>query len=327
MGAGIPVRIPSVLTELSQHHDTYLPVKIAEDTQTEPTMAFFSTSVFSRGLPLPNIQRPKFLAIVSSATLAIHLNRSQLGSPDGFVIETPIAGGHNAPPRGKLQLSEDGEPIYGDKDIIDIEAIAKIGLPFYLAGGFGTHEQLVYAQSLGAHGVQVGTAFAFCDESGMDQTIKSQIIDEIKEGKSRVKTDPLASPTGFPFKVVEAEETNGIQEVYESRKRICDIGYLREPYRKENGKIGYRCPSEPETDYVAKGGKIEDTVGRKCLCNGLVSTLGLGQQRRQGAIERALITAGDDLKYILRYLKPGARSYTAIDVLKILLGQRFKPII
>jgi len=326
MGAGIPVRIPSVLTELSQHHDTYLPIKITDDTQTEPTMAYFSPSAFSRGLTLPNIQRPKFLAIVSSATLAIHLNRSQLGSPDGFVIETPIAGGHNAPPRGKLQLSEIGEPVYGDKDIIDIEAIAKIGLPFYLAGGFGTHEQLEYAQSLGAHGVQVGTAFAFCEESGMDQKLKTQIIQEIKAGKSRVKTDPLASPTGFPFKVVEAEETNGIQEVYESRKRICDIGYLREPYRKDNGKIGYRCPSEPETDYVAKGGKIEDTVGRKCLCNGLVSTLGLGQKRRQGAIERALITAGDDLKYILRYLKPGAISYTAMDVLSILLGHRFKPV-
>ncbi len=324
MGAGIPVRIPSVLTELSNHHDTYLPVKIADDAEHEPTLAYFSPTAFSRGKTLPKINRPKFLAIVSSATLAIHLNRSQLGSPDGFVIETPIAGGHNAPPRGKMQLSETGEPIYGDKDIIDIKAIAQIGLPFYLAGGFGTHEQFLYAKSLGAQGVQVGTAFAFCEESGMDPELKKQIIAEIKHGQSKVKTDPLASPTGFPFKVVEAEHTNGLQEVYETRKRICDIGYLREPYRKADGKIGYRCPSEPESDYMAKGGKIEETIGRKCLCNGLVATLGLGQKRRQGAIERAIVTAGDDLKYILRYLRPGEHSYKAIDVLKILLGQRFK---
>lgn len=326
MGAGIPVRIPAVLTELSQHHDTYLPVKIASDSSTEPTLAFFSPTSFAQGASLPAIKRPKFLAIVSSATLALHLNRSALGSPDGFVIETPIAGGHNAPPRGKLQLSSMGEPIYGEKDIIDIQAIAAIGLPFWLAGGFGTHEQLEYARSLGAAGVQVGTAFAFCNESGMDQTLKSQIIQEVALGKSRVKTDPLASPTGFPFKVVEAEATNGIQEVYETRKRICDIGYLREPYRKDDGNIGYRCPSEPVADYVNKGGNIEDTVGRKCLCNGLVSTLGLGQKRKSGAIERAIVTAGDDLKFILRYLSPGALSYSAIDVLKLLLGKRYQPI-
>jgi nitronate monooxygenase len=325
MGAGIPVRIPSVLTELSMHHDTYLPVKIADDPSTEPTLAHFSPKVFSRGKALPAIRRPKFLAIVSSATLAIHLFRSQLGSPDGFVIETPIAGGHNAPPRGKLQLSEIGEPVYGQKDIIDIEAIAAIGLPFWLAGGFGTHEQLEYAKSLGASGVQVGTAFAFCNESGMDSHLKSQIIQEIAQGKSRVKTDPLASPTGFPFKVVEAEQTNGIDTVYHERKRICDIGYLREPYKKPDGKIGYRCPSEPVADFVSKGGDIAETVGRKCLCNGLVATLGLGQKRRQGTIERALVTAGDDLRYILRYLSPGSWSYSAVDVLKLLLGSRFKP--
>jgi len=323
MGAGIPIRIPQVLTDLANNLDVSLPIKVADDEGYEPTLSHFSPTLFAGTHPLPNLKRPKFLAIVSSATLATHLSRSSFGSPDGFVVETAIAGGHNAPPRGKLILSDLGEPVYGERDIIDIKGIASLGLPFWLAGGYGTEEQYLYAKSNGAEGVQVGTAFALCDESGMEKSLKSKIIQAIKKGLGRVRTDPLASPTGFPFKVVELEGTNGIIETSRERKRICDLGYLREPYRKENGNIGYRCPSEPEVDYVAKGGKIEDTVGRLCLCNGLVSTMGLAQHRKNGDLELPIVTAGDDLKYILRYLSPGELSYKAIDVLRILLGQAF----
>ena len=39
------------------------------------------------------------------------------GRVDGFVVEGPTAGGHNAPPRGKLQLNDAGEPIYGERDL------------------------------------------------------------------------------------------------------------------------------------------------------------------------------------------------------------------
>jgi nitronate monooxygenase len=325
MGAGIPIKIPGVLDSLSLNQDTSLPIKIADDEGYEPTLAHFSPTSFADGAPLPKLKRPKFLAIVSSVTLANHLFRSAFGKPDGFVIEAPIAGGHNAPPRGKLQLSDEGEPIYGVRDDVDFKAIAELGLPFWLAGGYGTNDQLIAARSVGASGIQVGTAFAFCDESGLEASLKSRVLAAIKKGLGRVRTDPLASPTGFPFKVVEIEETIGDKVTAEQRTRICDLGYLREPYRRDNGKIGYRCPSEPVAAYVAKGGKIEDTVGRRCLCNGLVSSMGLGQKRRNGDVELPLVTAGDDLKYILRFIPKGANSYSALDVLKSLLGQAFTP--
>jgi len=327
MGAGIPARMPYTISELALNHNVTLPIKIAEDGSNEPTLSYFSPTDFAEGEKLPQLKRPQFLAIVSSATLATHLNRSSFGSPDGFVIEAPIAGGHNAPPRGKTTLSEQGEPIYGDRDIIDIEAIANIGLPFWLAGGYGSKEQLDYALSQGASGVQVGTAFAFCEESGFNPSLKERVLRAVGLGKAHVKTDALASPTGFPFKVVQVDGTIGIKEIGDQRKRICDLGYLREPYRKENGKIGYRCPSEPEKDYVAKGGKLEDTVGRRCLCNGLVSSMGLEQVRIDGSEELPLVTAGDDLKYILKFLKPGQSSYKAVDVLSHLLGQQLNLVI
>lgn len=97
-----------------------------------------------------------------------------------------------------------------------------------------------------------------------------------------MRTDALASPTGFPFKVVQLPGTVSEPATYEARTRICDLGYLRQPYRTADGKVGYRCPAEPIEDYVKKGGKIEDTVGRKCICNGLIATVGMGQVRKGG---------------------------------------------
>ncbi|RJX27194.1 MAG: nitronate monooxygenase [Acholeplasma sp.] len=320
MGAGIPIKIPMILDKFAENQDASLPLKVLDNVTNEPVDMTFSPKEFAKGHPLPKLKRPKFLAIVSSHTLALHLSRSDFGSPDGFVIELPVAGGHNANPRGKVMLNDDGEPIYGTRDEVDLEVVKNIGLPFWLAGGFGSREDFLRALSLGATGIQVGTAFAFSEESGMEKSLKERIINAVLKGLGRVKTDPLASPTGFPFKVVEVEDTTAMEETYLKRNRICDIGYLREAYRKENGKIGYRCPSEPIDDYVKKGGKIEDTKGRKCLCNGLVATLGLGQKRKNGDHEIPIVTAGDDLKFIARFLKKGSTIYRASDVIRVLFG-------
>lgn len=323
MGAGIPIRIPMVLDKFAQNEDASLPLKVLDDPTNELVEMTFSPKEFATEHELPKLKRPKFLAIVSSHTLALHLSRSDFGSPDGFVVELPIAGGHNANPRGRFELNNEGEPIYGVRDEVNFDVIKNIGLPFWLAGGFGSREDYLRAKDLGATGIQVGTAFAFSKESGMEMSLKERVIKAILKGLGRVKTDPLASPTGFPFKVAEVEDTNALEETYLKRNRICDLGYLREAYRKENGKLGYRCPSEPVDDYVKKGGKIEDTKGRKCLCNGLVATLGLGQKRRNSDIELPIVTAGDDLKFIARFLKKGEFIYSAIDVLKTILGPVF----
>ena len=134
-----------------------------------------------------------------------------------------------------------------------------------------------------------------------------------------VFTDPVASPTGFPFKVLDMDETHSEEETYQARERICDLGYLRHAYKKENGKVGWRCPSEPIDDYLKKGGNIEDTVGRKCVCNGLLANIDLAQIQKDGTPEKPLITSGDDVADIARFLKPNANSYSAQDVIDYLL--------
>jgi nitronate monooxygenase len=108
--------------------------------------------------------------------------------------------------------------------------------------------------------------------------------------------------------------------VYQARKRVCDLGYLREPYAAPKGTIGYRCASEPVANYLSKGGKIEDTVGRKCLCNALLANIGHAQTRKDGTVEPALVTVGDDLNTVAHFLAPGASSYSAADVVQTLMA-------
>ena len=163
------------------------------------------------------------------------------------------------------------------------------------AGSYASPERVRQARDAGAAGVQVGTLFAFCRESGIDPALKERVLDEARSGGARVFTDPLASPTGFPFKVLRLEGTLSEPAVYEARQRLCDLGYLRELYRRSDGTVGYRCPGEPLEDYVRKGGPIEETHGRKCICNGLLATVGLGQRRKTGP-EPPIVTSGDDLE-------------------------------
>jgi nitronate monooxygenase len=279
----------------------------------------FDPADYAEG-PLPKLTRPRFLAIVSSNTLATTMLRRASGKVNGFVIESPTAGGHNAPPRGKLQLTEAGEPVYGERDRVDLAGLRALGVPFWLAGGYGSPEKLREALEQGAAGVQVGTAFAFTVESGLRDDLKKELLAQAAAKNGAVFTDPLASPTGFPFKVAQIEGTSSAAGVYQARLRMCDLGFLREAYVTPEGKEGYRCSAEPPSNYVAKGGAIEETVGRKCLCNALMANVGKAQIRSDGAAEPALVTVGDDLNTVGQFLAPGATTYTAADVIDTLLG-------
>lgn len=319
MGAGIPLKIPDVLDRLMKHEPATYPLTVTGAQEGDDTTIRFDPKPFMER-DLPALKRPKFMAIVASNTLAAAMVKKTGGRVDGFVVEGPTAGGHNAPPRGKLLVNESGGVIYGERDTVDLEKMRALGVPFWLAGGYGSPEKLREAQDAGAQGVQMGTAFAFCAESGLRADYKEALLEKAAARDVGIKTDPLASPTGFPFKVARLENTISEADVYEARTRICDLGYLRESYRTPSGKIGYRCPSEPVDVYVAKGGKVEDTVGRKCICNALLSTVGLAQTRKDGYIEPGIVTSGDDLAEIERFLPATGLTYTAHDVIAKMTG-------
>lgn len=322
MGAGVPLKIPGALDHFVNHEPASYPLHVTGAQEGDDTTITFTPREFME-CDLPPLTRPKFLAIVSSNTLATTMLKRANGRVDGFVIEGPTAGGHNAPPRGKLQFDAAGEAIYGERDKVDLDKMRELGLPFWLAGGYGSPAKLREALSAGAAGIQVGTAFAFCAESGIRNDYKQALLKKVVSGDARVATDCVASPTGFPFKVAQLEGSLSEQEVYLARPRICDLGYLREAFRTSDGTIDYRCPGEPETVYVAKGGKLEDTVGKICLCNALVATIGLPQVRSGKYTEVGLVTSGNDLPGIKRFFPTNGTTYSAADVVtKLMEGCR-----
>lgn len=320
MGAGIPREIPLALDNLHRHESASLRLTVDGALPSDNfTYEFDPKRVI--GGDLPTLKRPKFFAIVSSDVLAKALLARSTGSIEGFVVEGHSAGGHNAPPRGGVKLDDMGEPIYGARDTVDLEKIKALGLPFWLAGSQAGPEQLQYALSVGASGVQVGTAFAFSNESGLEAGLKLSILEQIRNGDVRVFADPLASPTGFPFKVVQLSGTLSDEPEYSERERLCQIGYLRSLYKREDGLVGYRCPGEPVEDYVKKGGAAEDTLGKKCLCNALAANIGLPATQKSGYVEKPLITAGDTLLEIRRYFTDDTLHYSATAVIDHILGK------
>jgi nitronate monooxygenase len=322
MGAGIPLAIPGILDAMAQHQSVEYPINVTDpDSKNEIYNLSFNPENFFEGAIAPNpLKRPDFLPIVSSEALASILLRRASGSIEGFIVEGNVAGGHNAPPRGVMTLSTKDEPVYGPRDKANLSAFRKFGRPFWPAGNYGSPEGLRCALEEGAAGVQAGTAFALCRESGLLPDVRHELVREALDGKARIYTDPQASPTGFPFKVADLPGSLSEKTVYQERSRICDIGFLRQPYRRSDGNIGYRCPAEPVDAYVAKGGRKEDTVGRKCLCNALAANIGMPQRLPDGTYEKCLVTMGDDLVDIGRFCTAEELNYSAADVIRTMLG-------
>ncbi|MFD7162215.1 nitronate monooxygenase [Streptomyces violascens] len=320
VGAGVPGQIPALASRLARAEPVTTLVTVEGDEEPLPH-TFDPLSGVMDQLPygMRRLRRPDVLAIVSLPVLASYLVRDPATRPDGFVIETHRAGGHSAPPRGKLSLDAGGEPVYGPRDHPDLAKVAALGIPFWLAGGAAHPERLAAAQALGAIGVQLGSVFALCEESGLRGDLRGELRARARAGTLRVRNDPRASPTTFPFKVAELPGTLSEEAVRAARRPVCDLGYLRTPARAASGALVHRCAAEPVAAYVRKGGDAVDTAGRVCLCNGLLATVGLGQRRPGGADEPPVVTIGQDLGF-LDDIGPDGLPYTAAEVIDWMLG-------
>lgn len=317
MGAGIPKQMPQLIRDIvSKKRATY---KIDVEGAL-PGEVFTISQDPKEFCGNEALKMPAFMAIISSNTLANFLNKEEISRPDAFIVELPSAGGHNSPPRGILKTDDLGQPLYGERDYPNFEKLVELGVPFWIAGSWSRPNKLNEARQIGARGVQVGTAFAFSNESGFDEKMKKLVFEQVALGRAKVFTDPVASPSGFPFKVVQLPGTISELEIYQNRRRVCDLSYLRSYYRQEDGSVGYRCSAEPVDAYVRKGGKREDTIGKKCLCNALMGNIGLGQMRR-GEEELPLVTSGDDLTEMIKTIGKTGDRYSAADVISYILNK------
>lgn len=325
VGAGNPADIPALVRTLARHEPASLDVRVV-GARAEVKVTFDPADIVplaaSQGVAPAPLALPKVLAIIASVDLAEGLVASAAARPDGFIVEGPLAGGHNAPPRGPRQTDELGQPVYGERDEVDIARIVALGLPVWLAGACATPEDVRRARSLGATGVQAGTVFALADESGLAPDLKEQVRRGVANGDLRVRADWRVSPTGFPFRVAELPGTWTDPAAVAERRPVCDLGFLRSAYLTDDGKVDFRCPAEPEQVYLRKGGRPANREGRVCLCNALFAACGMAQRRGGGVREPALVTTGADLEPAARLMRArGGASYAAADVVEYLLGE------
>lgn len=332
VGAGNPDGLPALCSRLANHAAVTRTLPVLYQEAGEEFAISFDPQQFAGGaFARHTLNRPAFLAIVSLDDLVRVLAASRTEAPDGFIIEHHTAGGHNANPVGPLTKDEQGQPIYSHRDLPDLEAIRSVGLPFWLAGGYGSHAKLQEARAAGAVGVQTGSVFALAEESGMHSEYRMAILNEIRNGAddaALVRTTTF-SPTGFAFKIVQLEGTLADQEVYEQRHRICDIGLLQQiglstPNDGGARRLFQRCAAGPIEGYLHKRGLKRNTEDRRCLCNGLLACVGLGQVKDlhgERWEEPAIVTLGNHLDGIRRLSRQGQTKYWAKDAVADILGE------
>ena len=317
VGAGVPKQFPGVIDNFMNGESSEYKIDVVGAKSGSFAMHFDPREFFG-GLSLPELKRPCFIPIITSASIALRMKDQHPGKIDAFVVEGVTAAGHNSPPRIKGCFDACGNPIYGYKDGTDFGVMRSLGIPFILAGGYSNPKKVAEARQLGACGVQVGSIMALADQSGIAPNIRKMARMLAFRHELQVITSLVASPTGYAFKIARLSGTLSDSVVYENRKRICDIGLLRTPYLRADGKLGYRCSAEPMDVYVAKGGDARECEGTISLCNGLFSVVDLAQIRSNGYIEPAVLTLADDTEFVRHLMSDEDGSYSVNDVVAYL---------
>ena len=205
MGAGIPREIPAVLDGVRRPPAGVAAIRTGGARRT--------TSCRPRARP----RRVLGHAAAAACAADVHRRSSPatrwrrcscakaVAGVDGLVIEGPTAGGHNAPPRGEPAVQRARRAARtASATRWTSPGSASWALPFWLAGGPDRPERLRAARAAGAAGIQVGTLFAFCDESGLRRAAQALVLAPAsRAARWTCFTDPRASPTGYPFKVVD----------------------------------------------------------------------------------------------------------------------------
>ena len=331
VGAGNPGALPGLCRMLSKHATVCHEISVLYRQPGESLSLRFDPQEVAAGkLAVRPLTTPPLLAIVSLDKLAETLADRDGDAPDGFIVEHHTAGGHNANPLGPMTRDALDQPIYSEKDEPDLAAIRALGKPFWMAGGYASNPKLQEALATGASGVQLGTVFALSEESGMKPDYRSAVFAALRDGvdDADLVHTTTHSPTGFSFKVAQLSETLSDDEVYTNRERICDIGMLQQigfgkPDEDGTRTLFRRCPAGPINTFLKNRGQKRNTDERRCLCNGLLACVGLGQVhevRGERAEEPAIVTLGNHLDGVRRLSRHGQTHYHVEDIVADILG-------
>ncbi len=106
---------------------------------------------------------------------------------------------------------------------------------------------------------------------------------------------------------------------------VCSSNWdLSKPSADGTRSLFQRCPAAPVAGFIEKRGLQHNTEARRCLCNGLLAGVGLGQvseRKGQRVEEPAIVTLGNHLDGVRRLSSQGQSTYWARDAVYDILGQ------
>lgn len=298
ISGGDPVEIVEAVRRLSRGHPAAFMMRSFDPgVDLRPTCGFDPASMVEDRCPV--LEAPPVLFTVRTVEEGVDLRR-RVGDGLGGLLHLPEPG--TAPPSPA-----------------EIQRLGRLGCPLWVGGLPPTPDSLSLALSLGAAGLVVSTPFYYCAESELDAATKRRVLGG-GQAPSRLDVKFLASPTGFSVPVVQLDGTAADPAVFAARRRFCDVGFLRQVYRTGGGGLGYRCPGETISAHIAKDGARERAMHQRCLCNGMLAALGMGQVRLPHSTETPLVPAGEELGALTAFAGRASRQYAAADVVATLLG-------
>ena len=154
-------------------YSSYEPIRLEDQAQVllEEGISAFS---FIYGIPSKSILdefRREGIALIGTATTVDEATALEKAGVDVIAASGFEAGGH----RGSfLQAPE--ESLMGTMALVP-QVVDAVRLPVVAAGGIGDARGIVAAFALGAEGVQMGSAFLACEESGASTLHREAILD------------------------------------------------------------------------------------------------------------------------------------------------------
>lgn len=171
--------------------------------------AIFSGAGLPLDLPayLTEGSKTKLVPIVSSARAAVIICKKWLSrfgrTPDAFVVEGPLAGGHLGFKPEQIDHPDFGlEKLVGEvvKGVAPYTAPNGAPIPVIAAGGVYTGQDIHRFIQLGAAGVQLGTRFVATHECDADQAFKQRYVEATEKDVTIIK-----SPVGMPGRAIHNE--------------------------------------------------------------------------------------------------------------------------
>jgi nitronate monooxygenase len=128
---------------------------------------------FTFGIPSADVinqLKNHSIIIMGTATTVEEANLNEKAGMDAVVLQGSEAGGHRGTFKGSIQ-----ESLIGLMSLIP-QAADHVDIPLIATGGIMDGRGIMSAKCLGAKGVQMGTAFLTCVESGVKQAYKDAIL-------------------------------------------------------------------------------------------------------------------------------------------------------